>query len=345
MSQVEGENTLANGLVIIDANGNEWVWVEVPKTEEVYLTVGIDLDVDNITDEQCNTIYEDLEQYASEYRKIYHSDEFFSTEQCRFENASKYNATKNNMLRSVYKNGGFWIGRYEVGIEDNFRNYQDDTQNEHPITEIPVIKANAYPYTYLRCSQAQTLSKQLSIGEKTSSLIFGIQWDLTCKFLEKSGLTTSEINSDSSKWGNHSNAPIMLSLVKFNTNPSSLNSRWLDITQGQKNGEMILTTGASEDAKKMNIYDFAGNVWEWTLEYSFDRTYPCSFRGGFYGNLGSERPCGVLLGAISKRFDTIVEFTAFEDFIFVIIRVISEITKEMSRYAPTHSLNQKLLLL
>ena len=89
MSQVEGENTLANGLVIIDANGNEWVWVEVPKTEEVYLTVGIDLDVDNITDEQCNTIYEDLEQYASEYRKIYHSDEFFSTEQCRFENASK----------------------------------------------------------------------------------------------------------------------------------------------------------------------------------------------------------------------------------------------------------------
>ncbi len=25
--------------------------------------------------------------------------------------------------------------------------------------------------------------------------------------------------------------------------------------------------------------------------------------------------CGVLLGAISKRFDTIVEFNAFEDFI------------------------------
>ena len=25
--------------------------------------------------------------------------------------------------------------------------------------------------------------------------------------------------------------------------------------------------------------------------------------------------CGVLFGAISKRFDTIVEFTAFEDFI------------------------------
>ena len=27
------------------------------------------------------------------------------------------------------------------------------------------------------------------------------------------------------------------------------------------------------------------------------------------------KPCGMLLGAISKRFDTIVEFSAFEDFI------------------------------
>ena len=27
------------------------------------------------------------------------------------------------------------------------------------------------------------------------------------------------------------------------------------------------------------------------------------------------KTCGVLLGAISKRFDTIVEFTKFEDFV------------------------------
>ena len=291
VSRVEGENTLENGLVIIDINGNEWVWVEVSRTEEVYPNTGINLDVNNITDEQCSTIYEDLTNYASAYRKIYHSDEFFSTEQSGFENANEYNATKNNMLRSIYKNEGFWIGRYEVGIEDSFRNYENDTQSEHPITEIPVIKANAYPYTYVRCSQAQTLSKQLAIGEKTSSLIFGIQWDLTCKFLEvKTNLEENDINSDSSSWGNYSNSPITLSIGKFNTNPSSLNSQWLDIIQKVKDGEMILTTGASEDAKKMNIYDFAGNVWEWTLEYSFDKTYPCTFRSGYFGNLGSERP-------------------------------------------------------
>ena len=37
--------------------------------------------------------------------------------------------------------------------------------------------------------------------------------------------------------------------------------------------------------------------------------------GGSFGHSYSDNPRGMLLGAISKRFDTIVEFTAFEDFI------------------------------
>ena len=42
---------------------------------------------------------------------------------------------------------------------------------------------------------------------------------------------------------------------------------------------MLLTTGASEDAKKMNIYDFAGNAWEWTLEKTSSTSSPCAVRG------------------------------------------------------------------
>ena len=42
----------------------------------------------------------------------------------------------------------------------------------------------------------------------------------------------------------------------------------------------------------MNIYDFAGNEWEWTLEHAtYDSNYPCSYRGGSYYNTGSEAPC------------------------------------------------------
>ena len=203
------------------------------------------------------------------------------------------------MLRSIYKYGGFWIGRYEVGIENTYRNYGDDTQSEHSITETPVIKANAYPYNYVRCSQAQTLSQQLSTGGKTSSLMFGIQWDLICKFLEtKGGLTQEEIKGGdgvgSTNWGNYSNSTITLIRGKYFSSHSSSTSQWLDITPGAKNSTMLLTTGTSDDTNKMNIYDFAGNVYEWTLETHPSTTdYPCISRGGVYGYNGSDYPASI----------------------------------------------------
>lgn len=52
----------------------------------------------------------------------------------------------------------------------------------------------------------------------------------------------------------------------------------------------MLTTGASEYSKKMNIYDIAGNVWEWTLENSFDEAQPGVFRGGSYNHVGIDTP-------------------------------------------------------
>ena len=36
----------------------------------------------------------------------------------------------------------------------------------------------------------------------------------------------------------------------------------------------------------MNIYDFAGNEFEWTLENSFNNESPCIYRGGSCNNQG-----------------------------------------------------------
>ena len=62
--------------------------------------------------------------------------------------SEQYTELKQKMLKSVYQNGGFYIGKYETGIEDTPR-----TSNT-TLTETPVIKQNAYPYTYVTCSQA-----------------------------------------------------------------------------------------------------------------------------------------------------------------------------------------------
>ena len=291
------EGDASEGIVIRDKNENEWVWVEVPKTTDVYSseTLSSIVDEDNITDDQCTTIYEDLTKYASAYRQDGFKDTFYSTAQHGFKDATAYNTAKNNMLKSVYENGGFWIGRYEVGDADATESIITRTSSTGA-SNTAVIKANQIPYNYVSCKEAQELSTSLSTGGKTGSLMFGIQWDLTCKFLEiKGGLTQAEIKGGdgigSTDWGNYNNSSITILRGKFNATPDIATSQWSDTIQGKKNSTILLTTGASEEAKKMNIYDFAGNVWEWTLETNTsDNTIPCGYRGGVCFLSGSNVP-------------------------------------------------------
>lgn len=46
----------------------------------------------------------------------------------------------------------------------------------------------------------------------------------------------------------------------------------------------------------MNIYDFAGNEWKWTLESTGISNYPCTIRGGYYVFSGSYSPASYRLG-------------------------------------------------
>ena len=53
---------------------------------------------------------------------------------------------------------------------------------------------------------------------------------------------------------------------------------------------ILLTTGGTEQSKVMNIYDIAGNVWEWTLENTSNTDSLCALRGGSFGTTGSNIP-------------------------------------------------------
>ena len=170
VSQVEGENTLEDGLVIIDKNGNEWVWIEVPKSiyeNEEYYTNGATKPENSEDYTNIETI---MQNYASSYRSSY-TDTWYSEAQHGFESADEYNNHKNAMLKSVYENGGFYIGKYEVGSFDN-----PVTSNNN--TRKAVIQKGAYPYNYVTCKQAQELSESLAVGGKTSSLMFRSEEDV-----------------------------------------------------------------------------------------------------------------------------------------------------------------------
>ena len=304
-STIDSTTNEDTGIVMIDSNQNEWVWVEVPATVFTSATSSTDYD----------KIKADLIAYAKDYRSNY-TDEWYAKDGSTLVTAStegltdaqkalnngcgltynEYNTNYNKMLSSIYTNKGFYIGRYEAGIAGSDENTSLARYNRKEITSSSpkaVNKKDMIPYNYVYCSDAQELANGMSTGNKTSSLMYGIQWDLVCKFLEVKGnwdTTTNTaqyyIKTNSTSWGNYND--ITFTINSANAKKYNSSNKSYDEITGNKasSSSILLTTGASEQNKKKNIYDFAGNEAEWTLEKSTDTSYPCSVRGGSCYNYG-----------------------------------------------------------
>ena len=290
--RVDGTD-LDNGLVIEDKDGNQYVWIEVPKNTTVYKTAGVK--ITSFTNAEYTKIENDLHTYTTTYRNgTTYTDTWVadSNNSSDWYTSTQYSDAKKKMLKSVYQNGGFYVGRYETGINpDKEKQRIFDTSEKltvHDATQIPVIKANAYPYTWVNRTQAQVLANSMNSGDKTSSLMFGIQWDLILMFMHTKGnVSDNAINVDSTNLGNYQNNTwnITNKDVKYSTD-DGINYNNCPYNK-KKSESILLTTGGNNSFAHMNIYDIAGNVWEYTLEYTGNTTRPCSLMGSYYQYKGT----------------------------------------------------------
>ena len=161
----------------------------------------------------------------------------------------------NNMVASVEKYGGFYIGRYETG------NINQDT----PVIQKgnTNISSQTWYNMYKRCKNIKGANTNVETG-----MIWGNQWDRTLMWLIETGSKTKEqIADDSTSWGNYYNATF-----------EYVNSSGSTATKNEGSSTRI-PTGSAEYTKANNIYDLAGNVRDWTMEaYS---TYFRVYRGGY----------------------------------------------------------------
>ena len=280
--------TLETGLVVMDSKDNEWVWIEVPKsifTDEEY-TGG-----QNVTsaegEENLQNIEKILQNYAKDYRYDNWEDLYF--DDCGIE-SEEYNNLKNKMLKSVFENGGFWIGRYEAGADDY-------VSNDDGAARDVVVQKNKFTYNWVNIAQAQSLSSTLSTNpSRTSSLMFGIQWDLVCKYIEAKNVTSEEgtlldeylLTHNCVEFGNYSNAGFDITTENAQQSIGDETDYSIINQDHNKNVDeaILLTTGASDRNKIMNIYDLGGNQFEITLEKSKLDDYPVTVRGGSYRDAG-----------------------------------------------------------
>ena len=294
VSQVEGENTLEDGLVIIDKNGNEWVWIEVPI--EVFTSANNQNDYLNIEN--------DLKEYAKDYSNNRYND-IFLNENVTGLTETEYNNLKNNMLSSIYKYKGFFVSRYEIA--------SNSYVNKNDTTRIPMSKKNLYPYNYVTCAQAQEISGRMNLKDRTSNILFGIQWNLILKFIEEKGaLSKNNLISDSTNWGNYNNSNYTLSHGMYNIFNKELSNLtdWITVKEPIKRDEnwYLLSTGALEQNKVLNIYDLAGNTWEYTLEKSQNGSIPVTARGGCYNSKGENVPANSRLDVLVDKITGSISF-------------------------------------
>ena len=131
---------------------------------------------------------------------------------------------------SIKKYNGFYIGRYELtGTIDN-----PTTQKEQ------IILANQNWY-HLKKACNNVISSEYAQSE----MIYGNQWDRVLNWIVETGeKEQEEVYEDSSSWGNYNN----------------------DSETDAMGVVDLQVSGKNEEWKANNIYDLAGNAYEWTQE-------------------------------------------------------------------------------
>ena len=272
----EGINKVEDGLVIQDDKGNQFVWIPVK--------VSTTAEFDALRNHSSSSF---TEPYSAGY----------TNEQTEYE----------EMRTKVMAKGGFYIGRYEAGSTT-------PRTSPTPGTTTLVVKRDAYPYNYVcwgtamndyetpRTYTSESTSYDFGYGAVylsksmytdsikygvTSTLCYGVQWGAMLNFIGKA----SETNSTS--WGNYyNNIGDTWTITRQTASYYDANTAtWKLISdeptkkkEKESNASILLTTGANDNFQQKNIFDVAGNCWEWTMEA--DSASYRVFRGGGCKNNG-----------------------------------------------------------
>jgi len=215
------------------------------------------------------------------------------------------------MYESVKEYKGFYIARYEAGLDVGGHK----TENDGVLIKTIHSKMNKAPYNYVAWSFDGGMSDDTNGAVEVargiypvidtslavvSTLIYGVQWDRTLDWwLEtKAQNGTKEVTiqsntelNDSILYGNYIDNEILNLTFNSGASVSKDNGATYIIVDSSysktESQSHLLTTGATEETKVNNIYDMAGNVREWTMEGT--AAYYRVLRGGSFADNGIKR--------------------------------------------------------
>lgn len=256
---------VTGGIVIEDATytntiGSQFVWIPVGTGENAIKkanneTVEIELGRYDFTKNSDGTIT------TSEYSGRLTEDSVSSHGNAIAKDIEQFKTSVKEI------NHGYYIGRYEAGVMDynssvsTSNNNNDANWTGYTGDNIKLVcKKDQQVWNYITQNKASEVSRNMygSESKVTSDLINSYAWDTAIVFIQKCGTESNR------------------STYSYTVGESSTST-----SEPQTTGTNILNATKKVD-KQCNIFDMAGNCWEWTTETGSYSDCPCVVRGGLY---------------------------------------------------------------
>ena len=230
-------------------------------------------------------------------------------------NASFYNDKDGSTYWQIHYNEDASINYGDNTNKPDASKTYKDTYKTKNVTEqdgkklLPVSKKNTPSWNYISQTNSKTVSENMYGESKTikSYLIDGTAWDTITQWVSDS---TKKSVTDSTAWGNYYNANYTLKgLYARHQGRTAKDNVWRwfpayvynngSYTKGSEYTEVATGVTVEGDPTRnsaCNIYDMAGNMWEWTTETgkhdskATDATNYAVRRGGSFGSDGSGYP-------------------------------------------------------
>ena len=265
-------STLDEGIVIEDKNSNQFVWVPVSQ-------------------ENFDTQFKRRDGYSNESLQSVTNYGEINTEEDNVNidgtktGVAESETTKAEvklMYDSVYNNEGFYIGRYEAGrdsvdsnkvvIQKGANVYNNVTWSKNRQMNEESVVEGTESNSDGAIELARNFATENGYKTVTSTLCYGVQWDATLTWID----------------------PDYTGFAKDSTG------------KGYYNASSATTTGSSSDYEIKKINDLAGNVSEWTMEYT--NTFVRVIRGGGYFYSGSVGPASLRNGGYPSDYNDGISF-------------------------------------
>ena len=254
-----------------ELKGNQFVWI--PCEAKDYTKINFGMQNSTIWDTSTNTAEKvDIQKYSGFYVGRYEA----GTSEVTLSGGMKWeNASNGSTINGIAWQNGDFVSSKVIGGK---------------ITS----KAGEIPYYHADYTTAMEMSESMINTEYVrSGLITGTMWDRMMKFM-----STSSDYSDlkSSNWGNYNNNTAVTYtagrgryLAVNSSNGSTSNAAVSDNSYHYG----IRTTASSEGVKRKNLYDVAGNMWEWTQESAYvtnETNLIYNLRGGGFCYICTDLP-------------------------------------------------------